>query len=1145
MMTLLLGTPSSGKTTLLLALAGKLDHSLKVRGEITYNGYDLEEFVPQKTSAYIRQNDIHVGEMTVKETLDFPARCQGVGFRYELLEELTKREREAGIFPEAEIDLFMKATAVEGVESSLITDYMLRILGLDVCRDTIVGHEMIRGISGGQKKHLTTGEMIVGSTKTLFMDEISNGLDSSTTFQIVKCLQQMVHLTDATILMSLLQPAPETFDLFDNIILLSEGEIVYQCPREHVLEFFESCGFKCPERKGVADFLQEVTSRKDQEQYWEDRSKPYKYISVTEFGKRFKHFHVGLWIENELSIPYERSRSHKSALVFKKYTVPTLELLKANFDKEWLLIKRNSFVYIFKTVQIIIVAIIASTVFLRSNIHITNEDDGYIYIGALLFGMIINMFNGYSELSLTIQRLPVFYKHRDNLFYPHWAFTLPTILLKVPIIVFESVVWTGTTYYTIGFAPEASRFFKKLLLIFLIQQMATGIFRLIAGVCRKMVIAHTGGSLTLLLVFLLGGFILPKGSIPNWWRWGFWISPFSYGFNALTINEMFAQRWMSKYASDNTTTLGVQVMKNFDVFPEKGWLCIGTAALLGFTILFNILFTFALMYLNPTGKPQAIISKKQARNVEGEKKIRCMSSRAISKGVHINDDAKKGMILPFTPLAMSFDNLNYFIDITPEMKDHLVSEDKLQLLRGVTSAFRPGVLTALMGVSGAGKTTLMDVLAGRKTGGYIEGDIRISGFPKKQETFARVSGYCEQTDIHSPQVTVHESLIFSAFLRLPKEVSNEDEMIFVDEVMDLVELDNLKDAIVGLPGVTDLSAEQRKRLTIAVELVANPSIIFMDEPTSGLDARAATIVVRTVRNTVDTGRTVVCTIHQPSIDIFEEFDELLLMKKGGQLIYAGPLGRHSQKIIEYFEAIPAVPKIKEKCNPATWMLDVSSVDSEIRLGIDFAEYYNSSASYHRWKNRLLSRKSSWNVLALPYAMAQVISEIPYIIIQTTYYTLIVYTMVGFELTATKFFWFYFVTFFSFLYFTYYGMMIVAITPNHHVASIFAAAFFSLFNLFSGVFIPRPRIPKWWIWYYWICPVAWTVNGCIVSQYGDVEDTIKVPGMSIDPKIKDYIIDHFGYNPNFMGLVATVLVSFAVFYAFVYSYSIKTLNFQRR
>lgn len=101
--------------------------------------------------------------------------------------------------------------------------------------------------------------------------------------------------------------------------------------------------------------------------------------------------------------------------------------------------------------------------------------------------------------------------------------------------------------------------------------------------------------------------------------------------------------------------------------------------------------------------------------------------------------------------------------------------------------------------------------------------------------------------------------------------------MFVLEVMSLVELDILRDALVGLPGISGLSTEQRKRLTIAVELVANPSVIFMDEPTSGLDARAAAIVMRTVRNTVNTGRTVVCTIHQPSIDIFEAFDEVLTL----------------------------------------------------------------------------------------------------------------------------------------------------------------------------------------------------------------------------------------------------------------------------
>lgn len=102
------------------------------------------------------------------------------------------------------------------------------------------------------------GEMIVGPTKVLLMDEISTGLDSSTTFQIVTCLQQLAHISESTVVVSLLQPAPETYDLFDDIILMAEGKIVYHGPRSHILNFFEECGFRCPERKGVADFLQEV-----------------------------------------------------------------------------------------------------------------------------------------------------------------------------------------------------------------------------------------------------------------------------------------------------------------------------------------------------------------------------------------------------------------------------------------------------------------------------------------------------------------------------------------------------------------------------------------------------------------------------------------------------------------------------------------------------------------------------------------------------------------------------------------------------------------------------------------------------------------------------------------------------------------------
>ena len=161
------------------------------------------------------------------------------------------------------------------------------------------------------------------------MDEISTGLDSSTTFQIVRCMRQMVHIMDVTMIISLLQPAPETFELFDDIILLSEGQIVYQGPREYVLDFFESVGFKCPERKGVADFLQEVTSKKDQEQYWFRKNVPYRYISVPEFVQRFNSFQIGQKLFGELESPFDRTKAHPAALVTQKYCIYKKDIFKA------------------------------------------------------------------------------------------------------------------------------------------------------------------------------------------------------------------------------------------------------------------------------------------------------------------------------------------------------------------------------------------------------------------------------------------------------------------------------------------------------------------------------------------------------------------------------------------------------------------------------------------------------------------------------------------------------------------------------------------------------------------------------------------------------------------------------------------------
>lgn len=298
---------------------------------------------------------------------------------------------------------------------------------------------------------------MVGPAKAFFMDEISTGLDSSTTFQIIKFMKQMVHIMDVTMVIALLQPAPETYDLFDDIILLSEGQIVYQGPRENILEFFEYVGFKCPERKGVADFLQEVTSKKDQEQYWYKKNQPYRYVSVPEFVRAFNSFHIGQRLAEELRVPYDKRSTHPAALVKEKYGISSKELFKACFSREWLLMKRNSFIYIFKTFQITIMATITLTVFFRTEMKTGSMADGGKFWGALFFSLINVMFNGMAELAMTVFRLPVFFKQRDSLFFPAWAFALPIWVLRIPITIMESLIWVGLTYYTVGFAPSPAR----------------------------------------------------------------------------------------------------------------------------------------------------------------------------------------------------------------------------------------------------------------------------------------------------------------------------------------------------------------------------------------------------------------------------------------------------------------------------------------------------------------------------------------------------------------------------------------------------------------------------------------------------------------------------------------------------------------
>lgn len=202
--------------------------------------------------------------------------------------------------------------------------------------------------------------------------------------------------------------------------------------------------------------MNQVLSKKDQEQYWSRPNEAYSYVTVDELVERFRTHKVGLGLSDEIMKQYDKAQCHKHALSFSIYSLSKWELFKACIARELLLMRRNSFVYIFKSTQLGILALITGTVFLRTRMGVDMLHSNY-YMGSLFFALLLTMVNGFPEIAMTVTRLPIFYKQRDLFFYPAWAYSIPASLLKIPISLLESVVWTTITYFLVGFAPEATR----------------------------------------------------------------------------------------------------------------------------------------------------------------------------------------------------------------------------------------------------------------------------------------------------------------------------------------------------------------------------------------------------------------------------------------------------------------------------------------------------------------------------------------------------------------------------------------------------------------------------------------------------------------------------------------------------------------
>uniref|UniRef100_H2YBJ3 ABC transporter domain-containing protein n=1 Tax=Ciona savignyi TaxID=51511 RepID=H2YBJ3_CIOSA len=278
-----------------------------------------------------------------------------------------------------------------------------------------------------------------------------------------------------------------------------------------------------------------------------------------------------------------------------------------------------------------------------------------------------------------------------------------------------------------------------------------------------------------------------------------------------------------------------------------------------------------------------------------------------------------------TQAKLSFQNVDFVVGESPKATDAqdnqtscFSSKPQQRILQNVSGIMKPG-LNAIMGPTGSGKSSLLDILAGRKDPAGLSGNVLINSRPLPSN-FKRISGYVVQQDIVIGTLTVRENLWFSANLRLPRSVSNKDKKKRIQEILYDLGLTMCADTKIGNEMIRGVSGGEKKRASIGMELITAPTVLFLDEPTTGLDASTANSVMFLLKRLGNKGRTIILSIHQPRYSIFRQFDTLTLLSLG-RLIYHGP----NEKVLPHFDALGY--HCEEHNNPADFFLDVINGDS--------------------------------------------------------------------------------------------------------------------------------------------------------------------------------------------------------------------------
>jgi ATP-binding cassette subfamily G (WHITE) protein 2 (PDR) len=967
-MLVVLGPPGSGCSTFLKTIAGEMN-GLYVDDDsyFNYQGISAKEMHSHHRgeAIYTAEVDVHFPQLSVGDTLTFAARAR------------QPRHIPGGLS--------------SNEFAAHLRDVVMAMFGISHTVNTVVGNEFIRGVSGGERKRVTISEAALSGAPLQCWDNSTRGLDSANAIEFCKTLRLQTELFNTTACVSIYQAPQSAYDLFDKAAVLYEGRQIFFGRADSARQYFINLGFECPARQTTPDFLTSMTSSLERvvRPGFEGKAPrtPDEFAAAWKNSAEYKALQVEIE-EYKTAHPIggpdaEAFRASKQAQQAKGQRAKSPFTL--SFAQQVKLCLWRGFRRLAGDPSLTIGALIGNTgmAFIIGSVfyNLDNNSSSFFQRGALLFfACLMNAFSSALEILTLYSQRPIVEKHNRYALYHPSAEAVASMLCDLPYKISNAILFNLTIYFMTNLRREPGPFFFFLLFSFLTTMVMSMIFRTIGSASRTLFQALVPAAVLILDLVIFTGFVIPKRYMLGWCKWLNYIDPLAYAFESLMVNEFHDREFRcnqfvpmplpgSKYESATGSqsvctsvgsvpgqafVLGQDYYESaFSYKWEHRWRNAGIV--IAFTVFFLACYMVAAeLVTEKKSKGEVLVYRrghKPAAAALAEKKHNDPEAAMANIGPVVTAERSRGQgkgggMLQEQTSVFQWHDVCYDIKIKGEPR---------RILDNVDGWVKPGTLTALMGVSGAGKTTLLDCLADRINMGVITGEMLVDGKPR-DTSFQRKTGYVQQQDLHLQTSTVREALNFSAILRQPADVPKEEKLAYVDEVIKLLDMTEYADAVVGVPG-EGLNVEQRKRLTIGVELAAKPPLLlFVDEPTSGLDSQTSWAILDLLEKLTKAGQAVLCTIHQPSAMLFQRFDRLLFLAKGGRTVYFGEVGDNSETLTKYFERNSGL-SCPDDANPAEWMLEVIGAAPGSHSDIDWFQTWRDSPEYQEVQTELQAIKS--------------------------------------------------------------------------------------------------------------------------------------------------------------------------------------------